>query len=160
MQEFRYVLLGGVGAGKTSIIKALQGGDKVVRKTQMVEYDGAAIDTPGEYAEMRWRLNHLISTTFDAQLIVVVQDATRSQSNFPPKYFNMFHLPVLGVVTKVDLPDADVIRAESVLRSIGVSGEILFVSAVTGKGLNKLRQTLDERSKKWQTHQVVVKRSV
>jgi ethanolamine utilization protein EutP len=143
------MLWGGVGAGKTSLVRALQGNEKAAVKTQMVEYAGEAIDTPGEYAETGRMTRHLLSTSADAHLIVVVQDSTREDSNFSPNYFQMFCQPVIGVVTKIDLPLADPDRAEATLRRVGVTGEIFRVSSVTGIGLSDLRQSIDGRRKKW-----------
>jgi ethanolamine utilization protein EutP len=144
------MLWGGIGSGKTTLIRALQGGPLPVRKTQMIEFDGAAIDTPGEYSEMRRLTRHLQSTSNDAQLILVAQDATRDDSNFPPNYFLMFRQPVMGVVTKMDVPGANAARAKAVLRRMGVTGEIYCVSSVTGEGLSDLRQTIEERRLTWQ----------
>jgi len=143
------MLWGGIGSGKTSLIRALQGGPPV-RKTQMIEYDGAAIDTPGEYSEMGRLTRHLLSTSNDAQLILVVQDATRDDSNFPPNYFLMFRQPVMGVVTKIDVPGANIARARAILQRMGVTGEIFCVSSVTGEGLSELRQAIEERRLTWQ----------
>lgn len=146
------MLWGGIGVGKTTLLKALQGGATgTVLKTQMVEYAGSAIDTPGEYSETGRLTRHLLSTAADAQLLVVVQDATRPTTNFSPNYFLMFSQPTIGVVTKVDAPGADPERAKDILRRIGVTGEIYCVSALTGTGLSELRQALEERSRKWQT---------
>jgi ethanolamine utilization protein EutP len=144
------MLWGGVGVGKTTLLRALQGG-KEVRKTQMIEYEGQAIDTPGEYSEMSRLTRHLLATSADARLLVVVHDATRDASNFPPNYFCMFSQPVIGVVSKIDAPGADPERAKSILRSIGVQDSIFCVSAVTGSGLDDLRSALQERNRKCQT---------
>jgi ethanolamine utilization protein EutP len=149
MKKWHYMLWGGVGAGKTTLLRALQGGCPQARKTQMVEFSGEAIDTPGEYSETRRLTRHLLATSAEAQLILVVQDATREDSNFPPNYFRMFHQPVVGVVAKMDAPQANGARAEALLRRIGVTGEIFRVSAVTGTGLSELRQSLYERRIKW-----------
>lgn len=143
------MLWGGSGAGKSTLLRALQGGP-AAHKTQMVEYAGDAIDTPGEYAEIVRLSQYLLTTANDADVIVVVQDATRGHSNFVPNYFCAFNKPVIGVVTKMDAPGANANRAESILRTIGVSGEIFFVSALTGTGLSELRQSLNERRSKWQ----------
>ena len=115
------MLWGGIGAGKTTLLRALQGGRPVI-KTQMIEYDGLAIDTPGEYSEMGRLRRHLQTTAADAQLILVVHDATRERSNFPPNYFLMYQQPVLGVVTKIDAPAARPQRAIENLRHVGVTG--------------------------------------
>lgn len=138
-----FMLWGGVGVGKTTLLKALQQEETgAVRKTQMVDYSGWGVDTPGEYSEMGDLRRHLVSASADARLIVVIQDATRPSSNFPPNYFRMFTQDVIGVVTKVDAANADPQRATDVLRQIGVQGAIFSVSAITGSGLSELRQIL------------------
>ncbi len=144
------MLWGGIGAGKTTLLRALQSGSSPIRKTQMIEHDGQAIDTPGEYSEMGRLRRHLQTTAADAQLIVVVHDATRDHSNFPPNYFLMYRQPVLGVVTKTDAPAARPQRAIEILRRAGVTGPIYCVSALTGSGIEELKQALDERRAQWQ----------
>ena len=136
------MLWGGIGAGKTTLLRALEGTSGAARKTQMIDYGGWGIDTPGEYSEMGNFRQHLVATAGDAKLLVVVQDATRPSSNFPPGYFLMFSQPTIGVVTKTDLPAADVERASGLLRQCGVRGDIFHVSAITGSGLGTLRQNL------------------
>lgn len=152
-----FMLWGGVGAGKTTLLKALQQEENPAsRKTQMIDYSGWGIDTPGEYSEMGDLRRHLVSASADAQLILVVQDATRPSSNFPPNYFLMFSQAVIGVVTKIDAVEADPERAAALLRQMGVQGPIVCVSAITGSGLSELRQILSAHSlqqgeKTWRT---------
>lgn len=143
------MLWGGVGAGKTTLLHALEGDGLPARKTQMIDYAGWGIDTPGEYAERISFRGNLVTTANDAQLLVVVQDATRPRSNFPPLYFTLFNKPTIGVMTKIDLPTADVERASALLRQAGVRGEIFPVSAITGSGLSALRQSLLTLSSAW-----------
>ena len=143
------MLWGGVGAGKTTLLNALQAkAASPARKTQMIDYSGWGIDTPGEYSEMGHLRRHLISTSTDVQLLLVVHDATRPATNFPPNYFSMFLQPTIGVVTKVDMSAADPQRAAAILRQIGVTGEIFYVSAITGSGLGELRRNLLAYSRK------------
>lgn len=149
---------GGIGAGKTTLLNALFRKDKTVIKTQMIEYDGQAIDTPGEYSETGRLRRHLMSTAADAQLLLVAQDATRTDSFVPANYFLMFRQPVLGVVTKIDAPSARPDQAIAILRHIGVTGEIFCVSSHSGEGIDALKSALDERKAKWLT-QAVVKHS-
>ncbi len=144
------MLWGGIGAGKTTLLRALQGGRPIL-KTQMIEYDGAAIDTPGEYSEMGRLRRHLQTTAADVQLIVVVHDATRDRSNFPPNYFLMYQQSVIGVVTKIDAPLARPQRAIVILRHLGVTGPVYCVSALTGSGIEELQKALQERREQWQT---------
>ncbi|HMQ35867.1 MAG TPA: EutP/PduV family microcompartment system protein, partial [Chloroflexaceae bacterium] len=63
------MLLGGVGAGKTSLLRTLEGCGRPARKTQMVEYAGWGIDTPGEYAERGSFRGNLVATAGDAPLL-------------------------------------------------------------------------------------------
>lgn len=144
------MLWGGVGIGKTTLLKALQGG-VTVRKTQMIEFHGDAIDSPGEYAEMGNLTRHLQTTSAGVDLFLVFHDATRDRTNFSPNYFCMFNQSVWGVVSKIDAPGADLERAMTILRSVGVTDRIFCVSAITGSGLTELRQALSDRREKWRT---------
>lgn len=103
-KPWRFMLVGGVGAGKTTLIKALESKTPSgVRKTQMIDYSSWGIDTPGEFIEMGHLRRVLVSTSFDAQIIVAVQDAAREDSYFPPIIFNVPQ-HTIGVLTKLDSP--------------------------------------------------------
>ncbi len=142
-KPWRFMLFGGVGAGKTTLLRALEDKDPASAiKSQMIDYSGWGIDTPGEYSEMGHYRRVLLTTSFDAQLVVVVQDATEEKTIFPPHYFLMFPQHTIGVVTKVDLPRADIERSRSLLAAAGVTGEIFCVSALTGDGISTLRDFL------------------
>lgn len=159
MRRWRYTVWGGTGVGKTTLIHALEDGDST-RKTQMVEFTGDAVDTPGEFSERWLYFNHLQAISQDARLILVVADSTRRDIRFPPMYFRMYRQPVVGVVSKIDAQHADVARAEILLRRVGVTGEIFFVSSFTGTGLSELRQELLKRRATWQgTTELAEKRS-
>lgn len=140
----RFMLCGGVGAGKTTLLSALrQETVTSIRKTQSVEFSDWCIDTPGEFSEMWFMRQRLVSVAGNVELILVAHDATRYHSRFPPFYFRMFcNKPVYGVVTKMDAPDANPERATMLLRQSGVTGKIFYVSAITGSGLDELRQNL------------------
>lgn len=137
------MLVGGVEAGKTTLLQALESkSTDLVGKTQMIDYAGWGIDTPGEFVELGHLRRALISTSFDAQILVAVQDATREDSTFPPHYFLMFPQHTIGVVTKLDDKAADAERAKAQLVDAGVTGEIFCVSASTGYGISELRAYL------------------
>jgi ethanolamine utilization protein EutP len=142
-KAWRFMLFGGIGAGKTTLMRALE--DKELAsatKSQMIDYSGWGIDTPGEYSEMGHYRRVLLTTSFDAKLVVVVQDATDERGIFPPHYFLMFPQRTIGVVTKVDHPQADIERSRRLLAAAGVTGEIFCVSAFTGEGISALRDFL------------------
>jgi ethanolamine utilization protein EutP len=137
------MVLGGAGAGKTTLLCALEEKNLAsASKSQMIDYSGWGIDTPGEYSEMGHYRRVLLTASFDAQLVLIVQDATNEKLIFPPNYFLMFPQPTIGVVTKVDDPRADLERSRGLLTAAGVTGEIFFVSAFTGDGISTLRDYL------------------
>lgn len=142
-RKWRFILMGGVGAGKTTLLCALQGKHPdEARKSQMIDYQGWGIDSPGEYSERSHYRRVLMSASFDANNVLVVQDATSDRATFPPHYFLMFPQRVLGVVTKMDSPQADPERARRLLEEMGVTGKIFYVSALTGDGIESLRAYL------------------
>jgi ethanolamine utilization protein EutP len=142
-KPWRFMLFGGVAAGKTTLMKALENkSPQFAAKTQMVDYSGWGIDTPGEFIEMGHYRRVLVSTAFDAQLLIAVQDATRKDAIFPPNYFSMFHQHTIGVVTKMDDKEANADNAKAKLIDAGVKGEIFCVSALTGYGISELRDFL------------------
>ena len=49
----KIVLMGRSGAGKTTLTQALRGEKLTYHKTQYVNFQGALIDTPGEYVETK-----------------------------------------------------------------------------------------------------------
>ena len=142
---WRFMLMGGVGAGKTTLLKVLENKKpQSANKTQMIDYSGWGIDTPGEFVEAGHLRRVLVSSSFDARLLIAVQDATRQQAVFPPNYFLTFPQLTIGVVTKMDDPTADPDQALAQLRAAGVTGEIFLVSAITGYGISELRSYLLE----------------
>ena len=137
------MLFGGVGVGKTTLLCALEGKDPALAsKSQMIDYSGWGIDSPGEYSVRTHYRQVLSMAAFDAQVILVVQDASRDEAVFPPNYFLMFPQRVLGVVSKMDTEGADPVRARRLLEEMGVTGQIFFVSSLTGLGINSLKDYL------------------
>lgn len=137
------IVIGRIGAGKSTLLKALAGSEDPVRKTQMVEFHDWVIDTPGEYVQIPRFHSHLISLAMKAAVVLVVQDAVAESPALPPGFCRVFPAPVLGVVTKMDRPDAQPERAERHLQFYGVNGPYLRVSAVTGEGLEELRRQIN-----------------
>jgi ethanolamine utilization protein EutP len=142
-RRWRFMLIGPTGVGKTSLLAALEhreGAEAI--KTQMIDYSGWGIDTPGEYSELGHLRRALVTVVVDADVLVVAQLSTSTRSVFPPNYFLMFNQDTIGVVTQVDLPGADVERASGLLREVGITGSIFPVSVVTGAGISELRDLL------------------
>jgi len=139
------MLVGPVGAGKTSLIHALQKNPKQAQKTQSIIFSDGAIDTPGEYAQIPRFYSALMVTGMEASVVVIVQDATDLTVNLPPGFAAMFSRPVIGVVTKIDVPGIDRVKVKSRLLQIGVKEPIFFISAHTGEGLDELAEYFAER---------------
>jgi len=108
-----------------------------------VEYCGPFINTPGEFLENRRFYPALITTAAECDIVLMLQDATRGSSLFPPGFAIMFNRTVQGVVTNADADTANAERAERFLRNAGVR-EILRVGFKTGMGLEALQVKLAE----------------
>lgn len=138
----RVMLIGAIEAGKSSLVKALMGDEQPARKTQALEYRDWVIDTPGEYSENPMYYRTLMATSLEAGIIVMVQDATRERNYFPPGFSQGFPQSCIGVITKIDHPDANPELAEEYLRpSIG-DARVFRTSAYTGEGMAELRAFL------------------
>jgi len=141
----KVMLVGPVGAGKTSLIHALQKNPKQAEKTQSIHFSDGAIDTPGEYAQIPRFYSALMVTAMQASVVVIVQDATDLKVNLPPGFATMFSRPVIGVVTKIDVPGIDRVKVKSRLLQVGVKEPIFFISSHTGEGLDELVEYFAER---------------
>lgn len=140
----KVMLVGPVGAGKTSLIQALNKNNVQTGKTSSICFYDGAIDTPGEYAQIPRFYSALLVTAVEAQVVIVVQDATKTMPALPPGFAGMFPRPVVGVVTKMDLPSADRDKAAACLLQTGVKEPLFFVSSLTGDGLAELTEFLIE----------------
>ncbi|MDU2066130.1 MAG: EutP/PduV family microcompartment system protein [Sporomusaceae bacterium] len=139
------MFVGAVGAGKTSLIHALNKDSKKAEKTQSFVFTDGAIDTPGEYAQMPRFYSALMVTAAQASLIVIVQDSRNTRPTLPPGFAGMFSRDSIGVITKIDSPDADRDKARIRLLESGVKGPIFPVSAFTGEGIEELMDYIFER---------------
>lgn len=148
----RIMFVGAIDAGKTTLMKALYHDGPVSMKkdkTQSMDYESEAIDTPGEYTAMPWQRGVLFATSLEADLVLFLQDATTGYIQFPPGYATGFPRRSVGVVTKIDGKDADVERAKDIIRDACCSDaeNIFCVSAKTGEGIAELKAYIDEKLK-------------
>lgn len=137
----RVMLIGETRVGKSSLIRALSGEEFFSRRALAVEYFGQFINTPGEFLETRSFYHALITSSADCDILLMVQDATRPSSLFPPLFAPIFNRKAVGVISKMDSSAANPERAERFLRNAGV-GEIVPTSVRTGEGLDRLRTML------------------
>ena len=99
----RFMLVGAVSAGKTSLMQAIYDRDLSYHKMQAIDFKENIIDTPGEYLEQRFRYRSLGITAANTDLVVLVQSCTDLRCVFAPGLASMFAKPMIGVVTKIDI---------------------------------------------------------
>jgi ethanolamine utilization protein EutP len=126
----RFMLIGPIGAGKTTLFNSLYGKAEVARKTQMMEFDGGSgIDTPGEYFSHPRMYHALITMAADVDRLVYVHPADVLDCRLPYGLLEVYAGKTIdAIVTKMDLPEADLPRVTALLREAGVSGQIFPVS--------------------------------
>ena len=122
--------VGAVGAGKTTLFNALQGDYALAKKTQAIEFNSNGdIDTPGEYFNHpRW-YHALISTLQDVDTIIYIHAANDKESRLPAGLFDIgVSKRHLAVISKTDMPDADVAATRQLLYGMGFQGPIFALN--------------------------------
>jgi ethanolamine utilization protein EutP len=136
----KILFIGKTGSGKTSLIQSIQGQKIIYKKTQAITFNGIFIDSPGEFLENRRLYPALMTSSVTCNIVVLVQDATRINSVYPPRFASMFKKRIIGIVTKVDKESSNPERAEKFLRWAGAE-EIIRTSAIDKTGLELLQMS-------------------
>ncbi len=131
----RVMIIGGVQAGKSTLMNALLGKDRLAHKTQALVYDDWIVDTPGEYIENPMYYRNIMATSLEVTHVIYLQDATSSRSVFPPQFSLGIPKIQIGVITKIDDPLADVERATALLKKVMTHGPIVKTSAWQKQGI-------------------------
>ena len=147
----KIILIGRVAAGKTTLTQALKGEEIKYFKTQYVNYMDTIIDTPGEYTELRQTSGALALYSYEADVGLVLS-ANEPYSIFSPCITSLVNREVVGIISGIDKPDANVERVERWLRLAGCK-KIFPLSAMTGEGIDKLLDYLTEDDRKEKTEQ-------
>ena len=130
----KIILIGRVAAGKTTLTQALRGEEIPDYKSQDRNYLDSVIDTPGEYTELRQTSGALALYSYEADVVGLVLSANEPYSIFSPCITSLVNREVIGIISGIDKPDANVERVERWLRLAGCK-RIFPVSAITGEGL-------------------------
>ncbi|GAA0116930.1 EutP/PduV family microcompartment system protein [Clostridium senegalense] len=140
----KIMLIGSIGAGKTTLTQSLKNQLIEYKKTQSIEFNDFIIDTPGEYIENRMYYNALIVTSAESDVIGLLHDCTNENINFPPGFGNMFNKPVIGICTKTDLCDNEdkILRSHEFLKIAGAD-RIFNISVVNNNGIEELKKYLE-----------------
>jgi len=136
------MLIGRTGCGKTTLTQKLMDEEIKYKKTQAVTYKSKIIDTPGEYVENKMYYKSLLVLSSDAKIIILVQSAVDGATLFPPKFSTMFpKKEVIGIITKVDLAEADIERSKRFLVDAGAT-EVFTIGLNDEEGLEVIKKRL------------------
>lgn len=134
-------------SGKTTLKQALTKEKIRYCKTQYIHYDSLLIDTPGEYAQTHHLGYALALYAYEADVVGLLVAATESYTLFPPNITCMVNRDVIGIVTKINEPKANLPLAQLWLRNAGCR-DIFLVDSVTGEGVEGILEYLNRPRKR------------
>jgi ethanolamine utilization protein EutP len=136
----RAMLIGAIGAGKSTLTNALLGVDVDAFKTQTLIYYEWIVDTPGEYTENPMFYKNIMATALEVTHVFYLQDATSRKMIFPPGFSMGINKIPIGVITKSDHPEADIAHSLEMIRSVILYGPIVITSSLEGIGIEHLKK--------------------
>jgi len=139
----RAMLIGSIGAGKSTLTNALLGREVEAVKTQALVYYDWIVDTPGEYTENPLFYKNIMATSLEVTHVLFLQDATRKKTIFPPGFSTGINKLPIGVVTKSDSENADIDSAVQQLKRVIPNGPIVISSSITGKGIQEIKDLVN-----------------
>lgn len=145
--------------GKTSLTQALKGEELHYVKTQYTITDKDTIDSPGEYAESKTFGVGLACFSFEADVIAVVQAADEPYNLFSPNLRPFILRPLIGIITKIDSPYANIPMVKQWLLNAGCE-RIFLVNNVTREGISELLDYLYEDNVQLTLEQAKFKQSI
>lgn len=143
----KLILMGRSEAGKTTLTQALKGEEIHYYKTQYVNHYESVIDTPGEYAQSRRLGKALALYTYEADIVGILVAANEPYSIFPPNVTCQANRECIGIVTKIDLLDANIPLADRWLEIAGCT-KIFHVNSLKGEGVAEILDYLKEEKDK------------
>lgn len=139
----KIVLMGRSEAGKTTLTQALRGEKIRYHKTQYVNHFDVIIDTPGEYVQTKGLGHALALYSYEADVVGLLVAANEPYCLFPPNVTCMANREVIGIVTKIHAPDANIERAARWLCLTGCK-KIFYVDSKTQEGVAGILEHLRE----------------
>lgn len=152
-------LMGRSEAGKTSLTQALKGEELRYHKTQYTNTADDTIDSPGEYAESKRFSVGLACFSFEADVVAIVQAADEPFNLFSDCAGSFILRPLIGIITKVDSPRANIPMVRQWLLNTGCQ-RIFLVNNVTREGIDELLDYLEEDLPKLTLEQARFKQSL
>lgn len=138
------LMVGSVGAGKTTLTQRLADREIEYVKTQATYREGDVFDTPGEYLDGPFHKQALQLTSAEADIILFLLAADSGECRIPPGFTSFFTKPVIGVITKTDMAEADDIETARALLAQTGADPIIGISAVSGDGIDDLITAINE----------------
>lgn len=139
----KIIFMGRSEAGKTTLTQAMKGNKIHYHKTQYINNYDVIIDTPGEYIQTAHLGRALALYAYEADVVGLLTAATEPYSLYPPCITCMVNREVVGIITKINDPKANVDRAERWLRLAGCK-TIFKVDSKTGEGVADILMHLRE----------------
>ena len=136
-------LMGRSEAGKTSLTQALKGEELHYTKTQYTTTDDNTIDSPGEYAESKRFSVGLACFSFEADVVALVQAADEPYNLFSSSLHSFILRPLIGVITKIDSPYANIEMVRQWMINAGCE-RIFLIDNKTRTGVEELLAYLEE----------------
>ena len=130
-------LMGRSEAGKTSLTQILHGEELHYHKTQYTNTDADIIDSPGEYSETKRCGLGLACFSFEADVLALLIAADEPFSVFEANCQCFTNRPLIGIITKIDSPFANVPMVRSWMINSGCE-RIFEVSSFTREGIQDL----------------------
>ena len=152
-------LMGRSEAGKTSLTQALKGEELHYIKTQYTYSEDDTIDSPGEYAESKRFSVGLACFSFEADVVAIVQSADEPFSLFSDSSRSFIQRPLIGIITKIDSPYANIPMVRQWLINIGCE-RIFLINNVTREGVDELLEYLEEDEPHVTLEQAMFKQSL
>lgn len=136
------IMVGRTEAGKTTLSNMLIHDTDEALKTQSIGRIGSIIDTPGEFIENPVYYRAILLNSYDADIVIFVNEADDKESIFPPNFATAFNREVIGVITKTDL-GYSLETAYHNLTSAGVA-TIFEVSVQDKESVKRLREYISK----------------
>ena len=130
-------LMGRSEAGKTSLTQILHGEELHYHKTQYTNTDDFIIDSPGEYSETKHCGIGLACFSFEADVLALVMAADEPFAVFEPNCNCWTNRPLIGIITKIDSPFANVPMVRNWMINSGCE-RVFEISNVTKEGIDEL----------------------
>lgn len=137
----KLILMGRSQAGKTTLTQALRGEEIHYYKTQDIHHYESVIDTPGEYAQSHRLGKALALYTYEADVVGILVASNEPYSLFPPNVTAQANRECIGIVTKIDVENANVAQADRWLEIAGCK-KIFHVNSVKGEGVAEILEYL------------------